>query len=160
MPTNSATQLQYLHATPLLRHPAPPVPGGPYSSTPVGGLMPTRANSSGLMSGSSTASRSSLRKISVSTEQEQVRWTAGVACGRLRLQDHGLPQQMAGSEAAAVRSPNLLRQAANARVVHLAGVLLQPECSAAHNVSNAAAITLCTDRRVLPNSCREAHSCR
>ena len=29
-----------------------PVPGGPYSSTPLGGLIPTRAKSSGLTSGS------------------------------------------------------------------------------------------------------------
>ena len=36
-----------------------PVPGGPYSSTPLGGLMPTRAKSSGLVSGSSITSRSS-----------------------------------------------------------------------------------------------------
>ena len=36
-----------------------PVPGGPYSSTPFGGLMPTRTNSSGLTSGSSMTSRSS-----------------------------------------------------------------------------------------------------
>jgi hypothetical protein len=38
-----------------------PVPGGPYSSTPFGGLMPTRVNSSGFISGSSTLSRNSLR---------------------------------------------------------------------------------------------------
>lgn len=37
-------------------------PGGPYSSTPRGGLMPTRVNSSGLISGSSIASRSSLQQ--------------------------------------------------------------------------------------------------
>ena len=36
-----------------------PVPGGPYSSTPLGGLMPTRWKSSGLSSGSSIDSRSS-----------------------------------------------------------------------------------------------------
>ena len=37
-----------------------PVPGGPYSSTPLGALIPTRTKSSGLMSGSSITSRSSL----------------------------------------------------------------------------------------------------
>jgi hypothetical protein len=36
-----------------------PVPGGPYSSTPLGGLMPTRMKSSGFISGSSMLSRSS-----------------------------------------------------------------------------------------------------
>ena len=30
-----------------------PVPGGPYNKTPLGGLMPTRINSSGLIRGSS-----------------------------------------------------------------------------------------------------------
>lgn len=37
-----------------------PVPGGPYSRTPLGGLMPTRRKSSGFLSGSSMTSRSSL----------------------------------------------------------------------------------------------------
>lgn len=37
-----------------------PVPGGPYKSTPLGGLMPTRRNSSGFLSGSSMTSLSSL----------------------------------------------------------------------------------------------------
>ena len=36
-----------------------PVPGGPYSSTPFGGLIPTLKNSSGFFSGSSMTSRSS-----------------------------------------------------------------------------------------------------
>mmetsp|Transcript_49545 Transcript_49545/g.112472 ORF Transcript_49545/g.112472 Transcript_49545/m.112472 type:complete len:296 (+) Transcript_49545:497-1384(+) len=36
-----------------------PVPGGPYRSTPFGGLMPTRLKSSGLVSGSSMVSRRS-----------------------------------------------------------------------------------------------------
>mmetsp|Transcript_15762 Transcript_15762/g.54745 ORF Transcript_15762/g.54745 Transcript_15762/m.54745 type:complete len:245 (+) Transcript_15762:1289-2023(+) len=36
-----------------------PVPGGPYSSTPLGALMPTRTNSSGFVNGNSTTSRSS-----------------------------------------------------------------------------------------------------
>ena len=34
-----------------------PVPGGPYSSTPFGGSMPSRSNSSGCFSGSSIISR-------------------------------------------------------------------------------------------------------
>eukprot|EP00657_Telonema_sp_P-1_P010274 TRINITY_DN4624_c0_g1_i3.p2 TRINITY_DN4624_c0_g1~~TRINITY_DN4624_c0_g1_i3.p2 ORF type:complete len:101 (-),score=16.65 TRINITY_DN4624_c0_g1_i3:91-393(-) len=34
-----------------------PVPGGPYSNTPFGGTIPTLTNSSGLISGSSIASR-------------------------------------------------------------------------------------------------------
>jgi hypothetical protein len=37
-----------------------PVPGGPYSSTPLGVLMPTRLKSSGFVSGSSTTSRRAL----------------------------------------------------------------------------------------------------
>mmetsp|Transcript_33371 Transcript_33371/g.103389 ORF Transcript_33371/g.103389 Transcript_33371/m.103389 type:complete len:242 (+) Transcript_33371:258-983(+) len=36
-----------------------PVPGGPYSSTPFGALIPTRTKSSGFVSGSSMTSRSS-----------------------------------------------------------------------------------------------------
>mmetsp|Transcript_766 Transcript_766/g.2059 ORF Transcript_766/g.2059 Transcript_766/m.2059 type:complete len:230 (-) Transcript_766:398-1087(-) len=36
-----------------------PVPGGPYSSTPFGALIPTRVNSSGLVNGNSTTSRNS-----------------------------------------------------------------------------------------------------
>mmetsp|Transcript_1610 Transcript_1610/g.2250 ORF Transcript_1610/g.2250 Transcript_1610/m.2250 type:complete len:204 (-) Transcript_1610:207-818(-) len=36
-----------------------PVPGGPYNNTPLGGLIPTRKNNSGLVSGSSTVSRNS-----------------------------------------------------------------------------------------------------
>lgn len=36
-----------------------PVPGGPYSRTPFGGLMPTRIKSSGFFSGSSITSLSS-----------------------------------------------------------------------------------------------------
>mmetsp|Transcript_29395 Transcript_29395/g.68850 ORF Transcript_29395/g.68850 Transcript_29395/m.68850 type:complete len:270 (-) Transcript_29395:72-881(-) len=36
-----------------------PVPGGPYRRTPLGALIPTRTNSSGLVSGSSMTSRSS-----------------------------------------------------------------------------------------------------
>ncbi|KAI9912660.1 hypothetical protein PsorP6_004848 [Peronosclerospora sorghi] len=36
-----------------------PVPGGPYNSTPFGGLMPTRRNSIGFVSGSSMTSQSS-----------------------------------------------------------------------------------------------------
>mmetsp|Transcript_37297 Transcript_37297/g.64459 ORF Transcript_37297/g.64459 Transcript_37297/m.64459 type:complete len:233 (+) Transcript_37297:77-775(+) len=36
-----------------------PVPGGPYSSTPFGALIPTRTNNSGLVRGNSITSRSS-----------------------------------------------------------------------------------------------------
>lgn len=37
-----------------------PVPGGPYNNTPLGGFIPRRANSSGLVNGSSIVSLKSL----------------------------------------------------------------------------------------------------
>lgn len=120
--------------------------------------MPTRANSSGLMSGSSTASRSSLHTNQCVNGARKGEMGGGFDdwCSRVTACHSRQP----AADAAAVCSPNLLRQAANARVVHLARVLLQPECSAAHTVSNAAATIHCPNRNTLPNGCREAHSCR
>jgi hypothetical protein len=92
-------------------------PGGPYSSTPFGGLMPTRTNSSGCVSGSSITCQTTTRHVSAVRGRPQA---ALNRTGEKTTRTHnGRMSPPPRARAHLAQLPDLLVQTADGRVGHL-----------------------------------------